>query len=103
MKLDFCRKCSSFEGCDILDCDGTKLGVKFSNAFIEPIELSDDMMTIPTEMRRSDSCFIVTSDKIHLCFFQSLRSHLRAICQAVQGDDGILNKVTLVEKTKTLC
>ena len=60
MKLDFRRKCSSCEGCDILACDGTKLGVNFSNAFVDPIELSDDVMAIPTQKRRNDRCFIVT-------------------------------------------
>ena len=54
------------------------------------------------EMRRNDRCFIVTSDKSHSVFFQSLHSHLRAICKTVQGDDGILNKVGSVEKTNVL-
>ena len=102
MKLDFCMKCSSCKGCNILACDGTKLGVNFSNAFVDPIELSDDMMAIPTEMRRNDRCFKVTSDKSHPSFFQSLRSYLRAICKAVQDDDSILNKVAFVEKTNVL-
>ena len=46
--------------------------------------------------------FIVTSDKGHPSFFQSLRSHLRAICKAVQDDEGILSKVAFVEKTNVL-
>ena len=99
MKLDFRRKCSS---CDILACDGTRLGVNFSNAFVDPIELSDGMMAIPTEMGKKDRCLIVTSDKSHPSFFQSLRSHLRAICKAVQDVDSILNKVAFVEKTNVL-
>ena len=102
MKLDFCRKCSSCKGCDILACDETKLGVNFSNAFVDPIELSNDMMAIPTEMRANDRCFIVTSDKSHPSFFQSLRSHLRVICKAVQDDNSMLNKVAFLEKTNVL-
>ena len=98
MKLDFCRKCSSCQRCDILARDGTKLGVNLFNAFVDPIELSDDMMAIPTEMRRNDRCFIVRLDKSHLKFFQSLRSNLRVMCKAVQDDEGILNKVAFMEK-----
>ena len=102
MKLDFCMKCSSCKGCNILACNGTKLGVNFSNAFVDPIELLDDMMAIPTEMRTNDRCFIVTSDKSHPSFFQSLRSHLRAQHKTGQDDGSILNKVAFVEKTNVL-
>ena len=79
-----------------------KLGVNFSNAFIDPIELSDDMIAILTKMRRNDTCFIVTPDKSHPSFFQSLRFHLRAICKAVQDYQGTLNEVAFVEKTNVL-
>ena len=102
MELDFCRKCSSCKGCDILACDGTKLGVSFSNAFVDPIKLLDDVTAIPKEMRRIDRCFIMTSEKSHPTFFQSLRSHLRAICRSVECDDGILNKVAFEEKANFL-
>ena len=79
-----------------------KLGVNFSNAFIDPIELSDDMIAILTKMRRNDTCFIVTPDKSHPSFFQSLRFHLQAICKAVQDYQGILNEVAFVEKANVL-
>ena len=60
------------------------------------------MIAIPTEMRRNDRCFVVTSDKSHPSFFQSLRCHLRDICKAVQDDEGIQNKVAFVEKANVL-
>ena len=79
MKLHFRRKCSSCKGHNILACNGTKLVVNFPNTFVDPIELLDDMMAVPKEMRRNDRCFIVTSDKSHPSFFQSIHSHLRAM------------------------
>ena len=47
-------------------------------------------MTIPTEMRRDDRCFIVISDKGHPASFQSLHFHLHAICITVHDGNGML-------------
>ena len=70
---------------------------------LPPVESSDDMTATPTEMRRNDMlCFIVTSDKSHCSFFQSLHSHLWAICRTVQDDNGILNKEAFVKKKNAL-
>ena len=79
-----------------------KARCQFFCAFADHIELSDDMMAIPTEMRRNDKCFIVTPDKSHLNFSQSLPSHLLFIWKVVQDDDGMLNKVAFAEKTNVL-
>lgn len=47
-------------------------------------------MTILTEMRRNNRCFIVISGKGHPSFFQSLHSHLHAICITVHDGNGML-------------
>ena len=76
MKIDFRKSCPSCENYDIQACDGTKLGVGFQNAFVDPFETPKERDAILTKLRRHDRCFIVTADKSQPVFFQKLSSTL---------------------------
>ena len=45
---------------EMLAFDGTKVGLGFANAFAKPIESLEDSSMIPTRLRRTDRCYIVT-------------------------------------------
>ena len=87
MKIDFRKSCPSCESCNKLAFDGTKLGVGFQNAFVDPIETPEETDAILTKLRRHDRCFIVTADKSQPMFFQRLRSTLRNVSKRVLKED----------------
>ena len=96
MKIDFCKSCPSCENCNKLACDGTKLGVEFQNAFVDPIETPEETDAILTKLRRHDRSFIVTADKSQPMFFQRSRSTLQNVSKRVlkENADDTFSKAT---------
>ena len=87
MKIDFRQACI---GCDnkipLLACDGTKIGIGFKNAFVEPIESSFDSPVCPTRLRRLDRCFIINKKEQDPQYYRRMRLHLFNICQDILGE-----------------
>ena len=46
IKVDFHKSCSLCESCSVQVYDGTKLGVRFQNAFVDPIGTPEETNTI---------------------------------------------------------
>ena len=108
MKVDFRKSCPSCENCEILACDGTKLGVGFQHAFVDAIETPEDCETvIPTKSRRHDRCFITTTNKSQPMFFQGLRTTLRDYCKSLanRNDETTtsIDNVTCISSQQNIC
>lgn len=106
-KIDFRQQCPWCDGCDTLACDGTNLGLGFAHTFVEPIEKPvEDIDTLPTKLRRLNRCFVQTVDPKKAKKYQTVRAHLRYICDVILKernndieDVEYLNKTNMVRET----
>ena len=86
MRIDFREICNWCEnGPEMLACDGTKVGLGLTNAFVKPIESLEDSNIIPTRLRRNDRCYIVTPPRTEPKIYAMARTHLRYVSLMILG------------------
>ncbi|XP_057294962.1 uncharacterized protein LOC130623486 [Hydractinia symbiolongicarpus] len=104
MKIDFRMSCSWCGGkCSSLACDGTKIGLNFKQAFVSPIERSNESEILETKLRRLDRCFIPTSINNTAAFCKLARDTFQQMCRfIIDGDYNQISSLMFKEYVQLL-